>query len=243
LNERRNEVLQQGIVFVPRREHAYATHPHRLLRARGERPRRRAAQPSDEFAPSKENAHLALRCREPYEKKNSTAQAVSPLLAPALAARMARQMTKTEIQEQALANARAGQSVMNYSAIFQGFMAKGIADSDIKPRENVFTFHAWKALGRSVKRGEHGVKVVTFIPCETAVRDPQTGEEKTEGYRRPHTTTVFHISQTEPTSEREARFAGTARRGYRNADRDPGYVDPGELAEDRWNEQQSRHWR
>jgi hypothetical protein len=52
---------------------------------------------------------------------------------------------------------------MNYSAIFQGFMAKGIAETDIKPRENVFTFHAWKALGRSVKRGEHGVKVVTFI--------------------------------------------------------------------------------
>jgi hypothetical protein len=25
--------------------------------------------------------------------------------------------------------------------------------------------------------------------------------------------------------------------------RDPGYVDPGELAEDRWNEQQSPHWR
>jgi hypothetical protein len=42
-------------------------------------------------------------------------------------------------------------------------MAKGIPESEIKPRENVFTFHAWKALDRSVKRGEHGVKVVTFI--------------------------------------------------------------------------------
>jgi hypothetical protein len=125
---------------------------------------------------------------------------------------------------------------MNYAAIFQGFMAKGIAESDIKPRENVLTFHAWKALGRSVKRGEHGVKVVAFIPCERTVRDPQTGEEKIEGFRRPHTTIVFHISQTEPTSEREARF------DTRKAERDPGYVDPGELAEDRWNEQQSRHW-
>jgi antirestriction protein ArdC len=107
----------------------------------------------------------------------------------------------------------------------------------------VFTFNAWKALGRSVKRGQHGVKVVTWIDCTATTRDPQTGEEKTEGYRRPHTTTVFHISQTEPTSEREARFASTARRGHRNADRDPGYVDPGELAEDRWNEHQSRYWR
>jgi hypothetical protein len=34
-------------------------------------------------------------------------------------------MTKTEMQAEALANARAGQSVMNYAAIFEGFMAKG----------------------------------------------------------------------------------------------------------------------
>jgi hypothetical protein len=161
-------------------------------------------------------------------------------------------MTKTEVQAEALANARAGQSVMNYAAIFEGFMAKGIAETDIKPRENVFTFHAWKALGRSVKKSEHGVRVVTFIACEKTVRDPSTGEEKTDGYRRPHTTTVFHISQTEPTSERQARQSDyrTPRRSAwasghgrypsidpgPRVDRDPGYVDPGELAEDRWNE-------
>jgi hypothetical protein len=62
-------------------------------------------------------------------------------------------MTKTEMQAEALANARAGQSVMNYAAIFEGFMARGIVEANIKPRENVFTFHAWKALGRSVKKG------------------------------------------------------------------------------------------
>jgi antirestriction protein ArdC len=114
-------------------------------------------------------------------------------------------MTKTEMQAEALANARAGQSVLNYAAIFAGFMAKGVAEGDIKPRENVLTFHAWKALGRSVKRGEHGVKVVTFIDCSANERDAATGEDKSVSYRRPHTTTVFHISQTEPTSEREAR--------------------------------------
>jgi hypothetical protein len=100
-----------------------------------------------------------------------------------------------------------------------------------------------ESLGTFSEAWRAGVKVVTFIPCETTVRDPQTGEEKKEGYKRPHTTTVFHITQTEPTSEREARFAGRGRRGYRNAERDPGYVDPGELAEDRWNERQSRYWR
>jgi antirestriction protein ArdC len=73
-------------------------------------------------------------------------------------------------------------------------MAKGIPEADIKPRENVFTFNAWKALGRSVKRGEHGVKVVTFIECTGVERDPVSGEEKQVSYRRPHTTTVFHVS-------------------------------------------------
>lgn len=64
-------------------------------------------------------------------------------------------MTRTEIQNEALERARTSQALTNYPAIYQGFMAKGIAEADIKPRENVFTFEAWKALGRSVKRGEH----------------------------------------------------------------------------------------
>src|SRR6266481_4491349 len=86
-------------------------------------------------------------------------------------------------------------------------MAKGIAVGDIKPRENVFTFAAWKALGRSVRRGEHGVKVVTFITIGgKADIDEATGAETvTATYRKPHATTVFHISQTEPTAERDYR--------------------------------------
>jgi len=61
-------------------------------------------------------------------------------------------MTKTEIETEALERARNGQTWTNYPAIFAGFIEKGIAENDIKPRENVFTFHAWKALGRSVNR-------------------------------------------------------------------------------------------
>lgn len=115
-------------------------------------------------------------------------------------------MTRTEMQAEALANATQRQSTMNYSSIFEGFMAKGVAESDIKPRENIFTFHAWKALGRSVKKGEHGVKVVTFVSCAgKAEIDPATGATvATAGYRKPHTTTVFHISQTEETRERSS---------------------------------------
>lgn len=105
-------------------------------------------------------------------------------------------MQKQAIQQEALSKAVNGQTMSNYPAIFQGFMAKGIPESEIKPRENVFTFNAWRALGRTVRRGEHGVKVVTFIDCESKDTDKDTGEKKS--FRRPWTTTVFHVSQTEP---------------------------------------------
>ena len=98
-------------------------------------------------------------------------------------------------RQEALTRAISGQSFSNFPAIFQGFAAKGIPESEIKPRENVFTFDAWKALGRYVRKGEHGVKVVTFIDCKSKETAPDTGERKV--IRRPWTTTVFHISQTE----------------------------------------------
>ena len=82
----------------------------------------------------------------------------------------------------------------NYPTIYGGFTAKGIPESEIKPRENVFTYNAWRALGRQVRRGEHGVKVLTFIDCQK--RDEETGQLK-ERFRRPSSTTVFHISQTD----------------------------------------------
>ena len=96
-------------------------------------------------------------------------------------------------REEALSRAVSGQSFSNFPAIFQGFSAKGIPESEIKPRENIFTYQAWKALGRQVRRGEHGVKVVTFIECSK--EDKGTGQKET--FRRPWTTTVFHVSQTD----------------------------------------------
>ena len=45
LNEHRDPRLPVGIVFVAQREHADAPHTVPLLRARRERPRRRAADP------------------------------------------------------------------------------------------------------------------------------------------------------------------------------------------------------
>ena len=109
-------------------------------------------------------------------------------------------MTKVEIQAEALNRATTNQSLSNYPAIFSGFMEKGIPESEIRPRENIFTFNAWKALGRVVRKGEHGVKVVTYVEFGPGKPDPQTGEmdSRKTGGRKPRTTTVFHISQTKP---------------------------------------------
>src|SRR5262249_26034164 len=114
---------------------------------------------------------------------------------------------RDEMQQEALTRAATGQSLSNWPAIFTGFMAKGIPESDIRPRENVFTYNAWRALGRQVRRGEHGVKVATVIPASDK-RDPKTEppesdqtapESRPRGRAtRPWTATVFHVSQTDP---------------------------------------------
>jgi hypothetical protein len=102
-------------------------------------------------------------------------------------------MNTHEARQEALGRAVGGQSMTNYPVIIRGFIARGIPESETLPRENVFTYDAWLAQGRQVRKGEHGIKVLTFITC--AKEDKETGEKK--AYRRPWSTTVFHISQTE----------------------------------------------
>ncbi len=104
---------------------------------------------------------------------------------------------QAEIQQEALTRAVTGQSYSNYPAIIRGFTAKGIPEDEIKPRENVFTYEAWRALGRYVRRGEHGIKVATVRTFQKKVKDKDPGEERIESYSLPWTATVFHISQTE----------------------------------------------
>jgi len=115
-------------------------------------------------------------------------------------------MTNHEKQQEALSNAIGHRSTVNYGPIINGFMEKGIPIDDIRPRENVFTFWAWKALGRRVKKGEHGVKVITWIPMEGKKGEPSSENTEAQpgpnvkprkGATRPWTTTVFHVSQTE----------------------------------------------
>ena len=102
-----------------------------------------------------------------------------------------------ERQAEALSRALTGQSWSNFPAIIQGFTARGIPEDQILPRENVFTYQAWKALGRQVRKGEHGVKVITFIQRDKKTKDTETDEVKIQTYSVPRTVSVFHISQTD----------------------------------------------
>lgn len=102
-----------------------------------------------------------------------------------------------EIEQEALGRAAGGVSMANYLPIIAEFAARGIPESEIIPRENVFTFHAWRALGRTVRKGEKGVAVITWVPFAGRERDKATGEEKTVERSRPRTAYVFHVSQTE----------------------------------------------
>lgn len=105
-------------------------------------------------------------------------------------------MTNAEKQEASFSNATGRQGTFNYGLIFDGFLKMGIPEQDIKPRENIFTFNAWRYQGRTVKKGEHGVTVCVFITTEKIVRDPVTGKESTVKAKKVHHTTVFHVSQT-----------------------------------------------
>jgi hypothetical protein len=114
--------------------------------------------------------------------------------------------SREQIQQEALTRAVGNQSLTNWPAIIYGFMVMGIPESEIRPRENVFTYHAWRALGRQVRRGEHGVKVTTFVSIagkedkDGVVTNDADGTDKPKrgATRRPWTATVFHISQTDP---------------------------------------------
>ena len=111
-----------------------------------------------------------------------------------------------KLASEALHNATSRDSTMNYAAIIRGFMDMAIPLEDIRPRENVFTFNAWRAAGRCVRKGQHGVPICTFVPRK--VTDKATGEVKE--IRMPRQTTVFHITQTEPLQAPISPTAGGA---------------------------------
>ena len=102
-------------------------------------------------------------------------------------------MTKREQQRDSLDRATNGRSLANYPAIFAGFAERGIPEAEILPRVNVFTYNAWKAKGRQVRKGEKSVRVTTWITMR-----PKAGDPEGKPGRRPKTAYVFHVSQTDP---------------------------------------------
>ena len=105
-------------------------------------------------------------------------------------------MDKQMVQQEALTRAITSPSMSNYGAIFRGFMEKGLPEADIRPRENVFSYQAWRALGRQVRKGEHGVKIATIRKGEKTVRTAD-GTESKERFSSPWFVTVFHVTQTD----------------------------------------------
>ena len=116
------------------------------------------------------------------------------------AERKARAQRAAERWAAALNRAENGQSLANYATIYEGFMAQGIDEDEIQPRQNVFTWGAWKAKGRQPRRDERNnfVTVNTWRPVfgDVEQRDGSTRKGKTGMV--PTTAKVYHVPQTEP---------------------------------------------
>jgi len=99
-------------------------------------------------------------------------------------------------RHEALSRAETGQSWSNYPAIMEGFAARGIPTAEILPRVNVFTYRAWQAKGRQVRKGEKGIRVTTYVKY-TKKEKAADGTTKERSGRAPKSATVFHITQTD----------------------------------------------
>lgn len=102
------------------------------------------------------------------------------------------------MQAEALYRAESSPSLANFALIYEGFTARGIPLESIEPRTNVFTYNAWQAKGRQVRKGEKGVKIVTWIPCSEKkdTGGAPSNSKKSRGMF-PRSATVFHVSQTD----------------------------------------------
>lgn len=93
-----------------------------------------------------------------------------------------------------VARAQSNASLKNDLAVIEGFAERGIR---AEPRVDVFTFNGWLALGRRVRKGEHGVRLGVKVATSKAVLDEVTGQERRVESSFLKGVTVFHISQTE----------------------------------------------
>lgn len=113
--------------------------------------------------------------------------------------RKSQEERQAEYQE-ALARVRTSPSMANYVQVFVYFMAEpyNLPFEEIDPKQNVLTYKAWRALGRHVRKGEHGCRVTVWGTSAKRENDPSTGEEREQVKRFCTTAVVFHKCQTEP---------------------------------------------
>jgi hypothetical protein len=100
------------------------------------------------------------------------------------------QTERAVMQAAALERAQDGKMCANDLFIIAAYGARGI---DAHPRVDVFTYNAWRALHRHVRKGEHGVRITTYTHTETRNPDGTTDEQMF-----PVSAVVFHVSQTDP---------------------------------------------
>ena len=94
---------------------------------------------------------------------------------------------------------------------------------------DVSGFRAWKDRGRSVKAGEHGIRILAPAGHKDAVEaDPDAGVEAQAERQSFRLVSVFDVSQTEPTEVAEARWA--ARQAEQDAADAAGEADQADLA-------------
>lgn len=77
-------------------------------------------------------------------------------------------------------------------------------DCSCQPYEDVFTFHRWKALGQSVKKGEKSLRISSWVPrggkrngLPESLSEPER-ERIGEVKLRPQTLCLFCRCQVEP---------------------------------------------
>lgn len=102
----------------------------------------------------------------------------------------------TAADASALARARNGNPCANDTRVLAAFVARGLPVKDVNPRVNVLTYRAWRALGRQVAKGEHGVRLTTWL--STPEERDKSGKVTRRKGKRPRAAYVFHESQLMP---------------------------------------------
>jgi hypothetical protein len=113
-----------------------------------------------------------------------------------------RKLKREQAEREALSRASRPMPNGNDAQCILEFSSRGIPVEEIEtfgPGQNVFTYKAWRAKGRQVRKGEKSVKLTVWHPIDSDDDDTDRNTDKPKRKRcRPVTACVFHVSQTDP---------------------------------------------